>query len=281
MGEEREIKRRPVMTRTNPVLGMTLAMAIGGVYCVGIATASDPEATDLESTGGWCSNASLRGTYLFEYFAMPAGSDFHDISVGFRYFDGRGSGQLMYTTADGRSRTERFSYDVARNCTGTVAYSSGTTSEQMFVHPRGENVAWIDTRPGFVATGQDWRSSTRAPSRCSNATLKGTYSYTSAGHMGDVGNPASLFAEAGLESFDGRGRVTNRYTDSNGQEGIVTGTYRVGTNCIGRVTYVSGEDYRIYVGPTGEAFVGIDLSDDLGRKGMEHKISDQTLVIPY
>jgi hypothetical protein len=218
----------------------------------------------------------MLGTYLFEYFAAPAGTDPLDVSIGFRYFDGQGAGRLFYTTLDGQDQTERFRYNVERNCTGTVSYSSGTVSESMFVHPQGVNVAWIDTRPGFVAAGHDWRSSKRAPGRCSNATLKGTYSYTSRGGTG--AGPASRFAEAGLESFDGKGRLWNRYTDSNGDDAEVTGTYRIGSNCIGRVSYETGEDYRVYVGPTGEGLVGIDLSDDFGRLGSEYKISDRMLV---
>lgn len=262
------------MTRTNAILSLGLALTIGGICGVNVATASDVEATDPEATGDRCSNGSLLGTYLFEYAALPAGSDPYDIAVGFRYFDGRGVGRLIYTTSEGENRTERFRYNVERDCTGTVNYSGGSTSEQMFVHPRGVNIAWIDTRPGFVAVGQDWRSSTRAPGRCSNATLKGTYSYT---NRGSTGGFAGRFAEAGLEVFDGKGRLMNRYTDSNGEQGVVTGTYRIGANCIGRVTYETGEDYRIYVGPTGDSLIGIDLSDELGRFGSEHKISDQFL----
>jgi hypothetical protein len=251
-------------------------LAIGGICCAAVATPSDADAVDPESTGGTCSNRSLLGTYLFEYLAAPAGSDPIDISVGFRYFDGQGAGRLFYTGLDGRDRTERFRYNVERDCTGTVAYRSGTTSETMFVHPEGINVAWIDTRPGFVAAGHDWRSSKRAPGQCSNATLRGTYSYISRGGTGT--GPASRFAEAGLESFDGTGGLWNRYTDSNGEDAVVSGTYRIGANCIGRVTYETGEDYRIYIGPTGDAIVGVDLSDDFGRFGSEHKISNKLLV---
>lgn len=266
------------MTRMHRKLGLGLALTIGGIGCMGVAAASDTDQTNLEATGARCSNASLRGTYLFEYIARLAGDAPYSASGGFRYFDGQGSGRLVFTSVMSDTvQTERFRYSIASDCTGTIDYRSGATSEEIFVHPSGQNFAWIDTRPGFVATGQDWRSSQRAPTQCSTATLKGTYAGSSRGNTDPPGTDA-LYAVAGMNSFDGRGRVVARYTVSDGESGLVDGTYRVNANCIGQIRYPTGEIYRIFVSPAGDALVGVDLMDDFGSLGSAQKISDRLLL---
>jgi hypothetical protein len=266
------------MTHKTRALSLSLVLALASVG--GLAAASEAPGADVDATGERCSNRSLVGTYLFEYLARPAGGADLAVAVGFRYFDGRGAGRLSYTTAAGRTARTRFRYDVEPDCTGTVEYASGFGAEDIFVHPRGQHFAWIDTRPGFAASGQDWLSSRRAPNGCSNATLRGTFSYGVRG-TADPGAPppSGFFAEAGLESFDGNGKLWNRFRDSNGETGVVTGSYRIGSNCIGRMTYATGETYRVYVSPSGDAVMNITIDpDDVRRYGSEHKISDRLLV---
>jgi hypothetical protein len=266
------------MTPKNRALSLGLALTMTSFGGIGLAAASDTAEADLESTRQRCSDGSLLGTYLFEYVARPAANAPYNASGGYRYFDGRGAGRMVSSDVmTSTLQTERFRYSVEPDCTGTIDYRSGTTSEEIFVHPQGLNFSWLDTRPGFVASGQDWRSAKRAPSQCSTATLKGTYNASGRGNADPPGLD-ELFAEAGMESFDGQGRVLSRYINSAGESGVFAGTYRVSANCVGQVRFETGETYRIFVGPTGDDFVSVDLFDDFGSLGSGHKISDRLLV---
>jgi hypothetical protein len=65
---------------------------------------------------------------------------------------------------------------------------------------------------------------------------------------------------------------------SDGSGGIIAGTYRVNANCVGQLRFETGETYRIFVGPSGDDFVGADRVDDLVGLGSGHKISNRLLV---
>ncbi|NCA70811.1 MAG: hypothetical protein EOM91_12020 [Sphingobacteriia bacterium] len=267
------------MTHKNRRLILGLALAMAGFHGIAGTVAAETESTKQFFIGGGCTNQSLFGTYLFEYIARPAGSQPIDATVGFRYFNGRGAGQMMFATAAGEIQTEHFSYTLNPDCTGAIDYAAGTTSEQIFVHPRGEHFTWIDTRPGFAATGQDWRSSRQAPGHCSNATLKGTYNLSGRGNAGSPQEPI-FYSEAGMDAFDGNGQVWARYRVSNGEEGLVAGTYRVDADCTGQVTFAPNETYRIFVGPTGADLVSVGLGNDFETLGSGNKISSRMLVGP-
>ena len=80
--------------------------------------------------------------------------------------------------------------------------------------------------------------------KCSNATLKGTYAYTSQGFTevtSDI-SPAGFVpsAQTGLIVFDGKGGITSgtftvatTTADGGSQRGTFTGTYSVNANCTG------------------------------------------------
>lgn len=265
------------MTCVHRALGLGLALTIGGIGYLGVASASDSDQASLESTETLCSNRSLLGTYLFEYVGRPAGDAPYSASGGFRFFDGWGNGWMAFTSVmSAELQTERFEYNIAPDCTGTIDYRSGTTSEHIFVHPRGDHFSWIDTRPGFVANGQDWRASRRGPILCSTATLKGSYVGSSRGNSAPPDTDA-LYAESWIQSFDGLGRVVGPYTSSDGESNVSIGTYVVNANCVGEIQYPTGAIFRIFVSPAGDALVGVDLVDDFGSLGSSYKVSDQLL----
>lgn len=80
--------------------------------------------------------------------------------------------------------------------------------------------------------------------KCSNATLKGTYAYSSQGFTkvsSDI-SPARFvpWAQTGLIVFDGKGSITSgtftvatTTADGGSQRGTFTGTYSVNANCTG------------------------------------------------
>jgi hypothetical protein len=62
---------------------------------------------------------------------------------------------------------------------------------------------------------------------CSNATLKGTFAFTSSGLITSPAALAGPFADVGTQTFDGTGTTTATATASNGAiiPLTVTGTY--------------------------------------------------------
>jgi hypothetical protein len=76
---------------------------------------------------------------------------------------------------------------------------------------------------------------------CSEATLKGTFAYTSTGFI-IADAPPSLIgpsAEVGTQTFDGRGNVTftfNASQNCNTGPGTATGIYKVNDDCTGTFT---------------------------------------------
>jgi hypothetical protein len=77
---------------------------------------------------------------------------------------------------------------------------------------------------------------------CSNATLRGSFGYTSTGTLLDSYVPppfAGPFGEVGRQTFDGKGHTdATATTSSNGNIAKVTieGTYTVNPDCTGSMT---------------------------------------------
>jgi hypothetical protein len=74
---------------------------------------------------------------------------------------------------------------------------------------------------------------------CSNATLQGTFAYTSTGFITAPPDFAGPFAEAGTQVFDGKGGTTAAVTLSQNGNILpvsITGTYTVNPDCTGTFT---------------------------------------------
>lgn len=85
--------------------------------------------------------------------------------------------------------------------------------------------------------------------RCSNATLKGTYLYSSIGMLD--GKP---YAESGREVYDGKGGVELTYTGTGGAAGTMRTTYTVSPDCIGKAVYPYGQTLKSFISPDGSRF---------------------------
>jgi len=107
---------------------------------------------------------------------------------------------------------------------------------------------------------------------CSIATLKGTYAYGAKGVK-----ESRQYTESGLESYDGKGNVTNIYTDTlSGQTQYSKGTYTMTDYCDALVTYESGDAYLMHVAPDGESMPFIQyagLKDGEMFGGYEQRVS--------
>ncbi|MBV9768870.1 MAG: hypothetical protein JOZ32_04805 [Bryobacterales bacterium] len=72
---------------------------------------------------------------------------------------------------------------------------------------------------------------------CSNATLRGTYAYTSTGTITSPPDLAGPVAEVGTQTFDGKGSTTATATlNDTPQPLMITGTYTVNSDCTGTFT---------------------------------------------
>ena len=86
--------------------------------------------------------------------------------------------------------------------------------------------------------------------RCNNATLKGTYIYSSVGMLD--GKP---YAESGREVYDGKGGVELTYSGTDNASGTMRATYNVSPDCIGRAIYPYGQTLVSFISPDGSRFV--------------------------
>lgn len=74
---------------------------------------------------------------------------------------------------------------------------------------------------------------------CTNATVRGTFAYTSTGYITAPAAIAGPFAETGTQVFDGKGGTTATVTLSQNGNILpvtVTGTYTVNPDCTGTMT---------------------------------------------
>lgn len=87
------------------------------------------------------------------------------------------------------------------------------------------------------------------PLRCNNATLKGTYLYSSIGVLD--GKP---YAESGREVYDGKGGVELTFSGTGGAAGTMRARYSVSPDCTGRALYPYGQSLVSFISPDGSRF---------------------------
>lgn len=71
---------------------------------------------------------------------------------------------------------------------------------------------------------------------CSNATLQGTFAYTSTGTITSPPSIAGPIAEVGTQTFDGKGGTTGTAWLAETGQLSITGTYTVNPDCTGTFT---------------------------------------------
>jgi hypothetical protein len=77
---------------------------------------------------------------------------------------------------------------------------------------------------------------------CTNASVQGTFAYTGTGFVVTPTARAGPFAEAGTQTFDGKGGTTASFTASgNGNifQTTFTGTYTVNPDCTGTINFTA------------------------------------------
>ena len=143
--------------------GLALILLVVGAAAllttVGAGYAKDENA----SSRAKCSEATLKGTYLFGQNGVEIkGKDQRPFAIaGYDVFDGNGE---VKGVASGNSNGEVFrkepftgTYTVKANCTGTVTFGGGggATQGDIFIAPDGSMFAFVRTDPEDVAAGFD------------------------------------------------------------------------------------------------------------------------------
>ena len=145
-------------------LALILVVVVGAaaLTTVGAGYAKDENA----SSSAKCSNATLKGTYLFAQNGVEIkGNDQRPVAIaGYEVFDGNGKVKgVDSSNFNGEiTRNERFSgtYSVNADCTGTATYSDGTRYDQ-FIAPDGSMFTFVHTNPELVSAGFEQRGSAK------------------------------------------------------------------------------------------------------------------------
>jgi hypothetical protein len=141
-----------------------LLVVVGVVGLVGVLAVGRGFADEEKAAGAKCSEATLKGTYLFAQNGVEIkGNDQRPFALaGYDVFDGNGK---VKGVASGNFNGEVFrndpftgTYTVKANCTGTVTFTDGAAAQgDVFIAPDGSKFAFVRTNPEDVAAGIDSR----------------------------------------------------------------------------------------------------------------------------
>ena len=127
---------------------------------------------------------------------------------------------------------------------------------------------------GVLAVGTGFaKDENDAGAKCSKATLHGTYLFAQDG-VDVTGNDQKPFAIAGMEKYDGNGKVKTVITANfNGdvvRHESLSGTYTVKADCTGTVTYGPTEALDLFIAPDGSMFTFVQIKpSDAVTSGFE------------
>ncbi len=97
-----------------------------------------------------CSNATLKGTYLYNESGVLNGKPYAE--SGREVYDGRGGIVLSYQGSDGSGGVEKATYSVSADCIGTATYPDGQKATS-FISPDGSRFVYtITAAPGSQPT---------------------------------------------------------------------------------------------------------------------------------
>jgi hypothetical protein len=135
--------------------GLALILLVVGAAV--LTTVGAGYAKDENASRAKCSEATLKGTYLFAQNGVEIkGDEQRPVAIaGYEVFDGNGKVKgVDSSNFNGEiTRNERFSgtYSVNADCTGTATYSDGTRYDQ-FIAPDGSILTFVLTKPSEGVT---------------------------------------------------------------------------------------------------------------------------------
>jgi hypothetical protein len=145
------------MNRKGLWAGSVALILLVVVGAAALPTVEAGYAKDENASRAKCSNATLKGTYLFAQNGVEIkGDEQRPVAIaGYEVFDGNGKVKgVDSSNFNGEiTRNERFSgtYSVNADCTGTATYSDGTRYDQ-FIAPDGSILTFVLTKPSEGVT---------------------------------------------------------------------------------------------------------------------------------
>jgi hypothetical protein len=127
---------------------------------------------------------------------------------------------------------------------------------------------------GVLAVGRGFAEDENdAGAKCSKATLHGTYLLAQDG-VDVTGNDQAPFAIAGMEKYDGNGKVkavvSANFNGDVVRHESIPGTYTVKADCTGTVTYGPTEALDLFIAPNGSMFTFVQIKpSDAVTSGFE------------
>ncbi len=138
------------------------------VVGAGVLTVGAGYAKGENTAKAMCSEATLKGTYLFagDGVAIKGDEQLPFSYAGYEVFDGNGKvKQVLTLNINGKkvihNETLSGTYSVKADCTSTVTYADGTRYDQ-FIAPDGSMLTFVQTKPSeFVTSGFELRGSAK------------------------------------------------------------------------------------------------------------------------
>jgi hypothetical protein len=146
--------------------GVALILLIVVVGAAGLTTVGAGYAKDEDASRAKCSEATLKGTYLFAQNGVEIkGNDKRPFAIaGYDVFDGNGKVKGVASgNFNGKiTRNEPLpgTYTVKANCTGTFTFTNGARYD-MFIAPDGSKFAFVRTNPEIVSAGFEQRGTAK------------------------------------------------------------------------------------------------------------------------
>ena len=138
--------------------GLALILVVVGAAAL-LTTVGAGYAKDENASRAKCSEATLKGTYLFAQNGVELkGDEQRPVAIaGYEVFDGNGKLKgVDSSNFNGEiTRNEHFSgtYTVNADCTGTVRLTDDTRYD-LFIAPDGSMFTWVQTYPPqYVVSG--------------------------------------------------------------------------------------------------------------------------------
>ena len=154
--------RRLIILASGLVLG---SLVLGALLMSNSASTQAATQAVAKSSAGQCSNATLKGTYVFanDGYQITASDRVPFAEAGNGVYDGKGHVQgLVSVSTNGQiTRLSHYTgtYTVNPDCTVTETdtTSGGTLHFDEFVRPDGSLFTLVETDPGVVASGSESR----------------------------------------------------------------------------------------------------------------------------
>jgi hypothetical protein len=143
-----------------------LALILLVVGAAALTTVGAGYAKDEDASRAKCSDATLKGTYLFAQNGVEIkGTEQRPFAIaGYDVFDGNGKVKgLASANFNGKiTRNEPLpgTYSIKANCTGTFTFTNGARYD-MFIAPDGSMFTFVRTNPEIVSAGFEERGSAK------------------------------------------------------------------------------------------------------------------------